>query len=88
VTTARAISTSPADAPHVVPGGYDRIASTLALKPLLREFGVELEQVLAQSGLPAGLFDQPDNLIPFRQGSRLLGLGSGRKRCRFTVVSV
>lgn len=74
MTTARAISTSPADAPHVVPGGYDRIASTLALKPLLREFGVELEQVLAQSGLPAGLFDQPDNLIPFRQGSRLLGL--------------
>ncbi len=57
-----------------MPGGYDRVASTLALRPLLQEFGVELAQVLAQSGLPAALFDHPDNLIPFRQGSRLLGL--------------
>jgi AraC-like DNA-binding protein len=74
VTTPLAVSTSPANAPHVVPGGYDRVASTLALKPLLQEFGVELDQVLAQSGLPAALFDHPDNLLPFRQGSRLLGL--------------
>jgi AraC-like DNA-binding protein len=58
----------------VVPGGYDRVASTLALAPLLHEFGVDLKQVLAQSGLPADLFNYPDNLIPFRQGSRLLGL--------------
>ncbi len=57
-----------------MPGGYDRVASTLALQPLLREFGVDLAQVLAQSRLPAALFDHPDNLIPFRQGSRLLGL--------------
>jgi hypothetical protein len=52
VTAARAIPTALADAPHVVPGGYDRVASTLALKPLLQEFGVELAQVLAPSGLP------------------------------------
>ena len=81
VTTPRVIAPRTADAPHVVPGGYDRVASTLALKPLLREFGVELEEVLAQSGLPAGLFDQPDNLIPFRQGSRLLGLCVDRTGC-------
>ena len=81
VTTPRVIAPRTADAPHVVPGGYDRVASTLALKPLLREFGVELEEVLAQSGLPAGLFDQPDNLIPFRQGSRLLGLCVDLTRC-------
>ncbi len=81
VTAPRAISPRPADAPHVVPGGYDRVASTLALEPLLREFGVDLEQVLAQSGLPADLFNHPDNLMPFRQGSRLLGLCVDRTGC-------
>lgn len=74
VKAPRTIAASPADPPRVVPGGYDRVASTLALQPLLREFGVDLGQVLAQSGLPADLFDHPDNLIPFRQGSRLLGI--------------
>lgn len=65
----------------VVPGGYDRAASTLALKPLLDEFGVDLQQVLAESGLPIELFDHPDNLVPFRQGSRLLGMCVDRTGC-------
>jgi AraC-like DNA-binding protein len=65
----------------VVPGGYDRVASTLALQPLLQEFGVDLKQVLAESGLPAELFSHPDNLIPFRQGSRLLGMCVDRTGC-------
>ena len=81
VTAPRAISTDPADAPHVVPGGYDRVASTLALRPLLHEFGVDLAQVLAQACLPAELFNHPDNLIPFRQGSSLLGLCVDRTGC-------
>lgn len=66
---------------RVVPGGYDRAASTLALKPLLDAFGVDLQQVLAESGLPIELFDHPDNLVPFRQGSRLLGLCVDRTGC-------
>ncbi len=65
----------------MVPGGYDRVASTLALAPLLREFGVDLKQALAQSDLPADLFKHPDNLIPFRQASRLLGLCVDRTGC-------
>lgn len=65
----------------VVPGGYDRAASTLALRPLLDAFGVDLQQVLAESGLPLELFDHPDNLVPFRQGSRLLGLCVDRTGC-------
>ncbi len=81
VTTPRAISTGPADAPHVGPGGYDRVASTLALRPLLREFGVDLADILAQAGLPAELFHHPDNLMPFSQGSRLLGLRVDRTGC-------
>lgn len=58
----------------VVPGGYDRVASTIALVPLLEQFGVSLDSLLTEAGLPIGLFDHPDNLIPFREGTRLLGL--------------
>lgn len=65
----------------VVPGGYDRVASTMALVPLLEQFGVGLDSLLAESGLPIGLFDHPDNLIPFREGTRLLGLCADRTGC-------
>lgn len=40
----------------------------------VKEFGVDLQQVLAESGLPLELFNHPDNLVSFRQGSHLLGL--------------
>ena len=71
----------PPAATRVVPSGYDRASSTLALKPLLQEFGVDLQQVLVESGLPLDLFNHPDNLVPFRQGSRLLGLCADRAGC-------
>ena len=66
----------------VVPGGYDRVASTMALAPLLEQFGVSLDRLLVESGLPIGLFDHPDNLIPFREGTRLLGLCADRTGCQ------
>lgn len=65
----------------VVPGGYDRVASILALQPLLDQFGVDLDRVLADAGLPADQFDDPDKLIPFREGSRLLGICADRTGC-------
>lgn len=65
----------------VVPGGYDRAASIMALVPLLEQFGVSLDSLLAESGLPIGLFEHPDNLIPFREGTRLLGLCADRTEC-------
>lgn len=65
----------------VVPGGYDRVASTMALAPLLEQFEVSLDSLLTESGLPIGLFDHPDNLIPFREGTRLLGLCVDRTGC-------
>ena len=64
----------------VVPGGYDRVASTMALRPLLEQFEVDLDSLLAESGLPISLFDHPDNLIPFREGTRLLGFCADRTR--------
>jgi AraC-like DNA-binding protein len=65
----------------VVPGGYDRAASTMALAPLLEQFGVSLDSLLTESGLPIGLFEHPDNLIPFREGTRLMGLCADRTGC-------
>ncbi|MEZ5565004.1 MAG: AraC family transcriptional regulator [Gammaproteobacteria bacterium] len=65
----------------VVPGGYDRVASTMALAPLLKQFEVSLDSLLTESGLPIGLFEHPDNLIPFREGTRLLGLCADRTGC-------
>ena len=64
-----------------VPAGYDRAASSLALQPLLQQFNVDLFQVLAESGLPPETFAHPDNLVPFRHGSRLLGLCAERTGC-------
>lgn len=65
----------------IVPGGHDRVSSILALRPLLGQFGVDLDTVLAESGLPANQFDNPENLIPFREGSRLLGMCVERTAC-------
>ena len=53
----------------------------MALQPLLQQFGVDLHELLAESGLPPGMFDHPDNLVPFRDGSRLLGLCVDRTGC-------
>ena len=66
---------------QAVPAGYDRAATTMALLPLLQQFGVDLHQLLAESGLPLGTFDHPENLLPFRQAGRLLGLCAERTGC-------
>jgi len=70
-----------ASASGVVPGGTDRVSLILALRPLLEQFDVELDSLLADSGLAANQFEDPENLIPFREGSRLLGLCADRTTC-------
>lgn len=82
--TPRSSTTTPAGAElarTAVPAGYDRAASSMVLQPLLQQFGVDLHDVLAESGLPPGMFDHPDNLVPFRDGSRLLALCVDRTGC-------
>ncbi len=66
---------------RVIPGGFDRVSTILALVPLLDQFDVELDSVLADCNLAVTQFDDPDNLIPFREGSRLLGLCADRAAC-------
>ena len=65
----------------VVPGGYNRVSEILALVPLLDQFKVDLREVLLESGLPTEQFEDPENLIPFREGSRLIGLCADHAGC-------
>lgn len=58
----------------VVPGGFSRVSEILALVPLLERFGVDMNDLLREAGLPADQFDDPENLIPFVEGSRFIGL--------------
>ena len=78
---ANAATQSRCPADGVVPGGYARVSTILALAPLLGQFDVHLGDVLAVSGLPADQFDNPDHLIPFREGSRMLGLCADHTGC-------
>lgn len=70
-----------ARANHVVPGGYSRVSALLGLVPLLDHFGVSLGDVLRKSGLPMEQFNDPDNLIPFREGSRLIAMSAESAGC-------
>ncbi len=65
----------------VVPGGFTRVAAILALRPLMDGLGVAWTELAAASGLPTDQFHDPEHLIPFRQGSRFLGLCADRAGC-------
>lgn len=54
------------------PPGNVRVGPLLPVVDLLREHGVELDKVLARAGLPAGVFDDAENWISFRDLSNLL----------------
>ena len=66
---------------RVVPGGYSRVSVILAMVPLLEQLGVNLDDVLRESGLPADQFNDPENLIPFREAGRLFGICADRADC-------
>ena len=52
--------------------GTLRISAVWHLPALLRELGLDLEEVLAAAGLRAGIFDSPDNPITYTALERLL----------------
>ncbi|MDM0011682.1 AraC family transcriptional regulator [Variovorax sp. J22P168] len=52
--------------------GSVRIAALAGVPEVLRERGVDLAQLLAETGLAAATFDRPDNRISYRAGGRLL----------------
>ena len=58
-----------------------RIGSALAIPAVLTSLGVEPTEVLAQAGLEAKLFDDPDNRISFAMRSLLIQLCVSRTGC-------
>lgn len=59
-----------------LPGAYVRIGAFFALPQVLERIGVDMEPLLAQTGVPRHLFDDPDNAIPFPVGARLILLAT------------
>jgi hypothetical protein len=53
-------------------GGTIRAGNAIGIPPTLREFAIEPEQVLKQVGLPADLFDDPENVMTYATFGRLL----------------
>ena len=55
-----------------------RVGGAIALIPLLRERGVDVEALFAQVGLPLAAFDHPDHVIPFAKLCQLGKLAADR----------
>jgi AraC-like DNA-binding protein len=53
--------------------GIVRVGPVLATLPLLRARGIDPAPVLAEAGLTAACFDDPDNVIPYATLGRLVG---------------
>ena len=58
-----------------------RIGGTLAIPKVLRSLGVDRLAVLAEAGVDPALFDDPDNLIAYKQRSRLFSACVARTGC-------
>lgn len=61
--------------------GSARIAAFLPLPEVLAEFGVALGDVLNAAGVPADVFEDPDNLISYPDAGRLLAESVRNTNC-------
>lgn len=61
--------------------GVVRVGPAATLPAVLRDFGVDPHEALVEAGLDPGVFDDPDNTIPFTRLGRLLSLCVGRTGC-------
>lgn len=59
---------------RLVPRGYIRIGPAIAIPALLQEFDVAIEPLLRAAGVPASVFDTPDNALPFRDFCMFISL--------------
>jgi AraC-like DNA-binding protein len=61
--------------------GSARIAAFLYLPDVLREFGIDVRDVMREAGVQLDIFDDPDNLIPYPDVGRLLAACARRTDC-------
>jgi AraC-like DNA-binding protein len=63
------------------PVGSARIAAFMHLPEILREFGVDVHDVIHEAGVQPDIFDDPDNLIPYPDVGRLLSVSARHTNC-------
>jgi AraC-like DNA-binding protein len=61
--------------------GYARIEAYRPIPAVLQQHGVDLPDVLEETGIRADIFDDPDNLISYPEAARLLAVSARRTRC-------
>lgn len=61
--------------------GYVRVEAFRPIPAVLQEHGVDLSDVLAEAGLRASIFDDPDNLISYPDAARLAATSARRANC-------
>ena len=66
---------------EIVRPGVLRVAPMIAIPALLREAGVDPDELLAEFGLPSSLFEDPDNVIRFTTMGRVLSRCVQSTRC-------
>ena len=66
----------------IVPEGHLRIGGPLAIPEVLLRFGVDPGEVLANVGLDARLFSDPEHPVPFTVLGRLISVCVACTRCR------
>jgi AraC-like DNA-binding protein len=59
-----------------VPRGHVRIGPAIAIPDVLRSLGVAPEPVIAEAGIPAALFGDPDHTLPMVRLGRLAALSA------------
>lgn len=59
-----------------LPKGAVRMGPIIAIPTVLEEFGVGLDAILQAVGLPADVFDDPDNTLPYPTFCRLISLSA------------
>jgi AraC-like DNA-binding protein len=61
--------------------GSARIAAFLHLPDILRDFGIDVAEVIKEAGVRADIFSDPENLISYPDVGRLLAVSVRRSHC-------
>lgn len=64
-----------------VPEGLLRVAPLMGIPAILREHGVDPDEVLAEFDIAPAVFDDPENTLPFATVGRMLGRCRERTGC-------
>jgi Arabinose-binding domain of AraC transcription regulator, N-term len=65
----------------LVPAGWARIGPICSIPAVLAELGFDATKLLLEIGFPLSLFDDPERIMDYREGGRLLAACAARTGC-------